>query len=147
MICNSCNEFKPLERNGNCASCNTIARKSGRVKVSDNGKAINSRSAKGKEVDKRYLAKLRTWKKGKKCIASFKHDCSGNVECHHLHGRSDDRFFDEYAEEKGIVLTLDERFWIPLCSNAHRKVTDDSRFAWENGYSFKRVTDPMFVKK
>jgi len=36
ITCNSCGEFKPLERNGNCASCNAIARKSGRVKVSDN---------------------------------------------------------------------------------------------------------------
>jgi hypothetical protein len=144
--CGICGEFKPLERNGNCGTCNALSRKSGRVKVSDNGKAINRLSEKGKDVEKKYLNRLRTWKKGKKCAGNFKHDCSDVIECHHMHGRSNDRFFDEWAEENGVVLTLDERFWLPLCSDAHRVVTNDSKFAWGNQYSFKRITDNLFIK-
>lgn len=146
MICQTCNEFKPLERNGNCASCNAIARKSAKVEASDNGKSINRLSKKGAEVERRYLNRLRTWKKGKKCAATFKHDCIGNITAHHMHGRSNDRHFDEWAQENDVVLTLDERFWLPLCLNAHVVVTEDSKFAWENGYSFKRITDPIFIK-
>ena len=146
MICSSCNDFKHLERNGVCASCNSASRKSGRVKVSDNGKSINRLSKKGADVERRYLNRLRTWKKGKKCAATFPHDCDSGITAHHMHGRSNDRYFDEYAEEKDIVLTLDERFWMPLCLNAHCVITEDSKFAFENGYSFKRVSDPIFWK-
>lgn len=64
-----------------------------------------------------------------------------------MHGRSNDRFFDEWAEENGVVLTLDERFWMPLCDDAHNYITEHSEFAWANGYSFKRVTDPIFRKE
>jgi hypothetical protein len=147
MICGICGEHGPLERNGNHASCNAAVRKAARIQPTDNGKAINSRSAKGKEVDKRYFAKLRIWKKGKKCCASFKHDCTGDVTAHHMHGRSDNTYFDEWAQEHDIVLTLDERFWMPLCSEAHRIVTEDSVFAWKHGYSFKRITDEIFIKR
>jgi hypothetical protein len=144
--CGICGDIRPLERNGNCGTCNSLSRKSGRVKVSDNGKSINRLSVKGKDIEKRYLNRLRTWKKGKKCMATFKHDCSSVIECHHQHGRSNDSYFDELAQENDIVLTLDERWWMPLCPDAHGIITRDSTFAWENGYSFKRITDKIFRK-
>lgn len=139
MICSICNEFKPLERSGMCASCAASIRKSGRVKVSDNGKSINRLSDKGKDIERRYLNRLRTWKKGKKCMARFKHDCGGGITCHHQFGRGK-HFHDELAEQNEIPLTLDERWWIPLCLNAHQIVTDDSELAWREGLSYKRVT-------
>lgn len=145
MICGICGEFKALERNGNCASCNASARKGSRVKESDNGKAINRLSDKGKDIEKRYLSQLRTWKRGKKCAATFPHDCSDQITCHHMAGRGSG-YYDEYATEHEIPLTLDVRFWKPVCLNAHQYLTEHSKFAWENGYSFKRVTDPIFQK-
>jgi hypothetical protein len=146
MTCGICGEFKPLERNGNCASCNAAVRKGARVKESDNGKAINRLSEKGKNIEKRYLSQLRRWKKGKKCSATFPHDCSDKITCHHMAGRGMG-YYDEHAAEKDIPLTLDERFWKPVCLNAHQYLTEHSKFAWENGYSFKRITDPIFIKQ
>lgn len=128
-----------------CASCLQLDRKAARTEPSDNNTPINKMSAKTSQVNSRYFARLKTWKRGKKCQAQFKHDCSGDITCHHMAGRGN-HFYDEYAEEKGIPLTLDERFWKPLCTVAHDYVTENSKFAWENGYSFKRVSDPIFIK-
>jgi hypothetical protein len=41
---------------------------------------------------------------------------------------------------------LDERFWLPTSSEGHKKITENSAWAWEMGYSFKRVSDPIFIK-
>jgi hypothetical protein len=129
-----------------CSSCETLDRKAARIEESDNAAPINKMSAKTSSVNTRYFAKIRTWKRGKKCEAHFKHDCSGDVTVHHMAGRGNHPY-DEYAEEKGIPLTLDDRFWKPLCTVAHNYITENSKFAWENGYSFKRITDPIFIKK
>lgn len=148
MICQTCGEFKPLERNGNCGTCNHLARKSGRVKTADNSHSnINTHSEKGAKVERRYLNRLRTWKRGKKCSATFSHECSNVIETHHMGGRSNDSYWDEWAEENDVVLTLDERLWMPLCPEAHRYVTKNSKWACENGYSFLRVTDKVFRKE
>ena len=130
-----------------CASCGALERKAARVKPSNGVTAINRLSEKGSKVNQRYLNRLRTWKKGKKCAATFPHECSTEIECHHVFGRSNDSFHDEYAMENNIVLTLDERFWMPLCEDAHRYITEHSAFAWANGYSYKRVSDPIFQRK
>lgn len=143
MIC-SCGSTK-TERNGKCASCNRLERKAAAILPSDNNSPIEKRSAKGKEVDRKYLTRLRTWKRGKKCEGHFAHDCIGEITCHHMAGRGEG-FYDEYAEENGIPLTLDERLWKPLCLNAHRYIEEHPKFAWENQYSFKRLTDPIFLK-
>lgn len=128
-----------------CASCETLDRKGARVEVSDGNKAINKMSAKSGKVNQRYLTRLRTWKKGKKCEAHFVHDCSTVITCHHMCGKGN-HYHDEWAEENDVPLTCDERFWKPLCLNAHAYITEHSKFAWENGYSFKRITDPIFIK-
>jgi hypothetical protein len=133
-------------RTDKCASCNRLERKAANVKPSDNHTAIEKRSSKGKEVDKKYVARLRTWKRGKKCVANFAHDCSDHITCHHQHGRSDDVFHDEWAEQNGIVLTLDERFWLPLCLDAHRYITDNPKFAHEHGYSYLRLAETVNTK-
>lgn len=129
------------ERNGRCASCNRLERKAAAILPSDNNSTIEKRSLKGKEVDKKYLARLRTWKRGKKCMATFKHDCGGIITCHHQHGRSDNAFHDEYAEQHNIVLTLDERYWLPVCLDAHRVITDNPKLAHELGYSYLRLAE------
>jgi hypothetical protein len=132
-----------------CASCLALDRKAAKVTPSDNNTPINKFSKKGADVNRRYLARLKTWKRGKKCTATFKHDCDQHlgIECHHMAGRSNDSFWDEWAEENGVVLTLDERFWRPLCGESHRYVTNHPQFAYENQYSFKRITDPIFHRK
>lgn len=145
MICAHCNELKLLERNGNCATCNRAIRKGATIQPSDNNTPINKRSDKTAAVERRYFSRLKTWKRGKKCAATFPHECSDQITCHHMVGRGT-HFYDEHATEQEIPLTLDERFWMPLCLEAHQYVTEHPKFAWENGYSFKRITDPIFIK-
>ena len=130
-----------------CATCEALDRKTGRTKASDNNSPINKHSEKGGKITNRYLNRIKSWKRGKKCAATFPHECSDIIECHHMGGRSNDSFWDEWAAEQGIVLTLDERLWMPLCPEAHRYVTINSKWACENGYSFKRVSDKIFWKK
>jgi hypothetical protein len=143
--CKECGSPKIENRDlGLCSSCNKARRKSGKIEASDNHTSINKHSEKGSKVNQRYLTRLRTWKRGKKCVATFEHECSDILECHHMGGRSNDAYWDEWAQENDVVLTLDERLWMPLCDVAHRYVTEHSRWACENGYSFKRVTDPIF---
>lgn len=134
-------------RNGKCESCSRLERKAASITASDNNTIINKFSKKGANVNARYLSRLKTWKRGKKCEGHFAHDCIGEITCHHMCGRSNDSYYDEYAEEKDLVLTLDERFWKPLCLNAHAYIETHPEFAWENQYSFKRITDPIFLKK
>lgn len=129
-----------------CGSCNRLNRKAAAVKPSDNNSIIEKRSAKGKEVDKKYLADLRVWKRGKKCEATFVHDCDGTLTAHHKHGRSDNAFFDEWAEQNNIVLTLDKRWWFPCCLTAHRYITDNPKFAHANGYSYLRLAEAVNLK-
>lgn len=50
-------------------------------------------------------------------------------------------FHDEWAEENNVPLTLDERFWKPLCTVSHAYITENSKFAHEHGYSYKRITE------
>jgi hypothetical protein len=49
--------------------------------------------------------------------------------------------------ENDVPLLLDERLWLPLCLEAHRYVEENKKWACENGYSFLRVSDPIFQKK
>jgi hypothetical protein len=133
-------------RTDKCATCNRLERRASKVQASDNNSPINKRSEKTAKIESRYLTRLRTWKRGKKCAATFPHDCSNEIQCHHMASRGT-HFYDEYAEEREIPLTLDERFWMPLCPVAHDYVTEHSKWACENGYSFKRITDPVFRRK
>lgn len=146
MECTGCGSNKIENRDLMlCSTCNKLQRKAANVQASDNTKPINKMSDKTAKNNARYLNRLRTWKRGKKCAATFKHDCDSNITCHHMAGRGN-HFYDEYAEERELPLTLDERFWLPMCLNAHTVVTEDSKFACENGYSFLRVTDKVFRK-
>lgn len=47
------------------------------------------------------------------------------LEVHHMKGRIG-------------KLLIDTRWWLPVCRTAHRKITDDSAWAIEQGYSVKR---------
>jgi hypothetical protein len=127
-----------------CASCLALERKAAKVRPSDNAKPINQFSKKRGKYNQRYLQRLKTWKRGKKCAATFPHDCSGELTCHHMYSRSVDEYHDEWAEENDVPYLNDERLWLPVCLNAHQYITDHPQFAYENQYSFKRITDKIF---
>lgn len=144
MYCECGNPVENRET-GKCSSCAHAERRAARVKPQSDSKPMNKMSPKTADVNRRYLNRLKSWKKGKKCAGTFPHDCNGLITCHHMVGRGN-HFYDEYATDHEIPLTLDERFWLPLCINAHEYVTVNSKWACENGYSFLRLTDPVFIK-
>jgi hypothetical protein len=142
MICSQCNEMKPLERSGMCASCAAAMRKAERMKATEPGKPIE-KVGKGMQNKLRaYAVKKARWIKGKKCAV---YPSQPATEIHHMMGRVG--YADEWARENDMPLILDERFWLPVSHEAHVKITNDSKWAWENQYSFKRVTDPIFLKQ
>ncbi len=49
------------------------------------------------------------------------------TEVHHKMGRSGE-------------LLNEVKYWLPICRKCHEKVTIDSKWAIENGYSIKRIT-------
>lgn len=124
-----------------CASCSAEHRKATRIKLQSDPKGERTR------YEHKYKRRRKQWVVGKKCQGKFPHDCYRELTCHHMAGRSIHEFHDEWAQENDVPLLIDERLWMPLCLNAHSYVTEHSKWAWENGYSFKRVSDPIFQKQ
>lgn len=142
MICEQCNEFRPVERNGLCATCNAEIRKAERKKAPVAAEPIAKVSGSMKGKLGKYAGKKAKWIKGKKCAV---YPDQPATEVHHMMGRVG--YADEWARENDVPLMLDERFWLAVSHEAHQKITDDPKWAWENQYSFKRVTDPIFRKE
>lgn len=141
-----CECGRKAERNGKCATCNRLDRKISTLKLPADNMPVNKVSENQGKLLQRYNKKRFTWLRGKKCLATFPHECTKDKELtvHHMQSRIG--FADEYARENDIPLLLDERFWFPVCISAHRFITDHPKFAFENQYSFKKVTDKLFVK-
>jgi hypothetical protein len=125
-----------------CASCNALERKAGRLAMPKDKDPVKKVSENQSKLLAKYNAKRKAWIRGKTC-AVYKGLPAEDV--HHMQGRTG--YADEWAREREIPLLLDERFWLPVSRQAHKRITDDSAWAWKNGYSFKRVSDPIFRKK
>lgn len=144
MECTNCGSNK-TGRNGLCESCAHAIRKAERMQAPKANQPLAKVSAAmGKQLGK-YAARKARWIRGKKCAGKFAHDCVGELTVQHMSGRVG--YADEWARENETPLLLDERFWMPLCLNAHIYVNDNPKWASENGYSFLRVSDPVFRKK
>ncbi len=144
MICNHCQEDKPLERSGNCATCAHAIRKAERMKAPEpNGPIAKVSDKMGKQLGK-YAAAKAKFIKGKNCGLTIPHDCEGALTIHHMQGRVG--FADEYAREKELPLLIDDRFFLAVCLNGHTYIENNKKWACENGYTFLRVTDPVFQR-
>lgn len=144
-IIEGCDRIVENRDNQLCATHNKMNRqidKPVKLKTEYIRKISNER----KTLENRYKRLVATWRKGKFCQGKFDHDCTriDDITCHHMQGRVG--YADEWARENDVPLLLDQRFWMPLCVNAHKYVTENSKWACENGYSFLRVTDPVFRK-
>lgn len=60
------------------------------------------------------------------------------TEVHHMRGRGRG-YWDQWARDNNICLTVDTRWFFPICHDHHRKATDDSKWAMDNGYSLSRL--------
>lgn len=142
MICAQCNELKLLERNGNCATCNRALRRAENMKAPEPHEPIAKVSEKmGKQLGK-YAAEKAKFIRGKKCALTIPHECEGALTVHHMAGRVG--YYDEWARENEIPLLVDVRFFLAVCLNGHTYIENNKKWACENGYTFLRVTDPVF---
>lgn len=106
---------------GLCATCSFNFRKQQRIserRDNTKRKAIKRISESQKERLMKYYARVKEWIKDKQCAI-----CGNKAtDCHHKQGR------------RGTLL-LDETKWLPVCRKCHQCITQDSRWAIENGYS------------
>jgi hypothetical protein len=125
-----------------CATHNALDRKAARLRMPEDSKPIAKVSENQGKLLQIYNRKRKVWIKGKKC-AVFPNLLATQV--HHMLGRVG--YADEWARENNIPLLLDERFWLPTSDEGHDMITENSAWAWENGFSFKRVSDPIFHRQ
>jgi hypothetical protein len=126
-----------------CATCNKLYRKTRQVKALEPAPAIKKRSDIMTRMMAIYRPKAAKFLVGKMCAVFPKEKAT---EVHHMYSRSINDFADEWAVENNMPYLLDERFWLHTSSEGHKKITENSAWAWEMGYSFKRVSDPIFIK-
>lgn len=86
---------------------------------------IPNRSKKRAKQEAKYYKRVKEWKKDKMCAVYPNRKC---VECHHMKGRIGD-------------LLLDERFWLPVSVEGHRRIENNPDWAKENGYSLSRLAE------
>lgn len=107
-----------------CATCGAKMRKHERMlkrTANTRKKALARVSKSQKERLTKYIERSREWIKGKRCAV-----CNGKAtECHHMQGR------------EGSLL-MDETKWLPVCRKCHTRITIDSKWAIENGFSILR---------
>lgn len=150
MFCECGRKSRDVIKGGPCATCEQKARMMHRMlekKAASDVKRIQSirtarrnttpiaKISKKQSKDVReYLKERGPWLEGKRCGCEGCHNKA--TECHHKKGRTG--YADKWARDNGIKLIHDKRFWFPACSWHHKRITDDSGWALENGYSMLR---------
>ena len=122
MSCTREGCFKIVENRdlGLCATHNKERRTVKKVKEK---KPVKKVSDKMKSLIAIYDKLRIPWLRGKKCkVKKCKNDAD---DVHHMRGRT------------GSLL-LDTQWWLPVCRGCHHKITVDSKWAIEEGYSYSR---------
>lgn len=131
-----CDCGKIAERNGKCASCNRLERKAAQMKIPDDPTPIKKQSDEMKRMMALYVRKKAKWIRGKKC-AVMPHLPA--VDVHHAAGRGIHSYYDEWAQERGICLLMDERFWVPVSREGHTEIEKRPAWAKKMGFSEDRL--------
>lgn len=131
MICPQCNEWKPLERSGLCASCAAAIRKAERMKAPEPPAPIAKVSEKQGKLLKHY-AKIRQKFLLNKWCAYHGKPCLP-TDIHHAMGRVG------FADDQEIPLLVDVRYFVPVCREAHLWIEEHPKQAKERGYSESRL--------
>lgn len=125
-----------------CASCNRLERKAATARIPDDPEPIKKQSDEMKRMMALYVRKKAKWIRGKKC-AVMPHLPATDV--HHSAGRGIHSYYDEWAQERGICLLLDERFWIPVSREGHIEIERRPEWAKRMGFSEDRLV-PMKMR-
>lgn len=134
-FCIDCGSDK-IEANGRCASCAHALRKAerqaSRIKVVTPIRKVSFNREKELLI---YARKTKNFLLGKWC-GIHGHPCIP-TQVHHQKGRQG--YCDEWARENNVTALLDVRFWLPVCDEGHKEITEHSAEAIEKGYSLKRT--------
>lgn len=131
-----CDCGRSAGRNGMCASCSRLERKAASLRLPEDPKPIQKQSEEMKRMMAQYVRKKARWIKGKKC-AVMPHLPA--VDVHHSAGRGIHAYYDEWAQERGICLLLDERFWVPVSREGHIEIEKRPEWAKKMGFSEDRL--------
>jgi hypothetical protein len=135
---------KPVEgRTERCASCNRALRKFANIKLPEDPKPIKKQSdemSRMMGIYARVAAKF--LKKNPKCAVI---PTLPATEIHHRAGRSITAYYDEWAEQRGICLLLDERLFLPVSRDGHIEIERRPEWAKRMGYSEDRLV-PMKMR-
>lgn len=156
MICltEDCENEVENHDTGLCSSCGHAMRKFERQEAKQKEKRLKQLlQAKEKKASKefkpipkispkqaaylsRYVRDKKGWLDGKFC-AVFPERLA--TEVHHKKGRSINSFLDDWARENDIPLLLDKRKWLAVSEEGHHKITNNSQWAFDNGFSELRT--------
>lgn len=120
-----------------CASCNRANRKLDNIKPLEDPKPIKKQSdemARMTAIYSRIAAKF--LKRHPKCAVI---PTLPATEIHHKAGRSITAYYDEYAEQRGICLLIDERLFLPVSREGHNEIELRPEWAKRMGYSEDRL--------
>lgn len=137
-MCPSCGNTK-VERNGRCASCNRALRKleSEAAKPVKVKKPINKATDNLLKARAAYKKRRDVWIIGKRC-AVFPHLQATQV--HHQISREHNQYADDWARDRGVSLLMDERYWLPVSSDGHDFITNNTELAIQKGFSVLRLS-------
>ena len=133
----NCKCGKIAERNGRCASCNRLERKAASIRMPDDPKPLSKVSDNMSKLLAKYGPLKKNFIHGRWCGVHGKPCIPTDI--HHTRGRGTG-FEDSWAEDHNVPRLLDTRYWLPVCREIHQKITDDSKWAEENGYSESRLS-------
>lgn len=136
MYC-TCGKISENKDTGLCASCARVQRKLDSIKLPEDTTPVKKQSDVMAAVMKIYGPKAKKFIKGKMC-AVLKNVPA--TEVHHMAGKGIDSYYDESAEQRGICLLLDERFWLPVSREGHIEIEKRPEWAKKMGYSEDRLT-------
>lgn len=126
MYC-ECGNISENRETGLCASCGAAARKAERqaLKVKE-VKPIRKVSGKRAKETREYQKLAQLYLNTHKVCEVMECNNRSN-QIHHVGGRENGRLLDTF-------------YFLAVCPDCHRKITDDSKWAILNGYSILRTT-------
>lgn len=133
----NCECGKIAERNGRCASCNRADRKFANMKLPEDPKPIKKQSDEMSRMMRIYAGVAAKFlKKHPRCAVI---PTLPATEIHHKAGRSITAYYDEWAEQRGICLLLDERLYLPVSREGHLEIEKRPAWARKMGFTEDRL--------
>lgn len=138
MICTNCGNSKIENREKMlCATCNKLDRKISNIKLPEDPKPIKKQSDEQARMMRIYAGiAAKFLKKNPKCAVI---PTLPATEVHHKCGRSITAYYDEWAEQRGICLLIDERFFLPVSREGHIEIERRPTWSKRMGFSEDRL--------